>query len=87
MAAGCCVVASQLPHLAGVVEHGVNGFLFPPGDVAALRAILTELLADPARCAAVGRAAAKTVQARFGVQHEVEHLNALYAGLCDEAAR
>ncbi len=35
MAAGCCVVASALPHVPGVVEHGRTGFLYPPGDVVA----------------------------------------------------
>ncbi len=44
MAAGCVPVASHLPGVADVV--GNEGFTFPPGDVRALRDILTRLQAD-----------------------------------------
>src|SRR6185436_10673314 len=40
MACGCCVVASALPYAREVVEDGRTGFLYPPGDVEALRAVL-----------------------------------------------
>ncbi len=48
MAAGCAVVASDLPSLAEVVEDGETALLTPPGDVAALAAALRRLQADPA---------------------------------------
>jgi glycosyltransferase involved in cell wall biosynthesis len=54
MACGVPVVgaaASALPHL---IHHGANGFLFPPGDAAALAAGLTAVLADPDRAAMLG---------------------------------
>lgn len=55
MASGRPVVgadAAALPHL---VRHGDNGYLFPPGDVAALAARLIVVLTDPDRAAAMGR--------------------------------
>ncbi len=78
MAAGCCVVASALPHVPFVVEHGRTGFLYPPGDVMALREILAMLMADPARAAQVGRAAAEEARRRFGLDREAAALLAAY---------
>jgi mannosyltransferase len=79
MAAGCCVVASKLPHVPKLIEHGRTGFLYPPQDVEALRALLNELMKDPARCEAVGRAAAEECRARFDIAREAKQLAELYA--------
>lgn len=78
MASGCCVVASRLAPMEQVIDHGRTGFLYPPGDVAALRSILGELLADPRRIEEVGRAAAAEARVRFGVEHEAGALIAAY---------
>jgi mannosyltransferase len=78
MAAGCCVVAAKLPAMAEVIRDRQTGFLFPPGDVAALRSILEELMADPARAEQIGAAAAEDVRRRFGVEHEANALLRTY---------
>jgi alpha-maltose-1-phosphate synthase len=45
-----------------IVEDGVTGILVPPGDAAALAEAMVDLLRDPARAAAMGRAGyAKTL--------------------------
>ncbi len=62
MAHGRPVVASATGGLLDLVEDGVTGLLVAPGDVAALRAALERLLADPelrARMGAAGRARAR----------------------------
>ncbi len=79
MASGCCVVAAALPHYPELVEHGVTGYLYPAGDVAALVGLLEPLLDRPARAAEVGRAAAREVRARWTLGTEVEALRAVYA--------
>lgn len=79
MASGCCVVAAALPHYPELVEHGVTGFLYPAGEVAALVALLEPLLADPAKAEAVGRAAATEVRARWTLGAEVAALRGVYA--------
>ena len=78
MASGCCVVAAALPHYPELVEHGLTGFLYPPGDVPALVGVLEPLLAEPSRAEAVGRAAADEVRARWTLDAEVQALRALY---------
>jgi mannosyltransferase len=81
MASGCCVVASALPYARQVIEHGRTGFLYAPGDAAALRAVLEPLLADPASTERVGAAAAVEAQARLGVDREAAALMEAYRSL------
>ncbi|WP_370459179.1 glycosyltransferase family 4 protein [Aggregicoccus sp. 17bor-14] len=81
MASGCCVVAARLPYSEDAIVHGETGFLYPPGDVPALRSLLASLLADPARARAMGAAAAAAARTRFGVSHEAQALTRVYASL------
>jgi mannosyltransferase len=81
MASGCCVVAARLPYSEDAIAHGETGFLYPPGDVPALRSLLASLLADPVRARAVGAAAAAAARTRFGVSHEAQALTRVYASL------
>jgi glycosyltransferase involved in cell wall biosynthesis len=57
MAGGCAVIASACGGIPEIVEDGVSGVLVPPGDPDRLRQALSELVADPARRAALGAAA------------------------------
>lgn len=56
MASGVPVVASAVGGLTDSVVDGVTGILVPPRDPAAIADALGELLADPARRRALGRA-------------------------------
>ncbi len=47
MSCGLPIVASNIMGIPAVVEDGVNGFLVPPGDEAALAARMIRLLFDP----------------------------------------
>ncbi len=69
MAAGKPVVAPALGALPEIVDDGVTGLLYPPGDLAAAAAALRTLHADPARAAALGAAARHRVAARFHPDH------------------
>jgi glycosyltransferase involved in cell wall biosynthesis len=54
MASGTPVVASRVGGLPEVVEEGVTGYLVPPGDVAALRGRISDVLADPVAAGSIG---------------------------------
>jgi glycosyltransferase involved in cell wall biosynthesis len=64
---GLPVVASRVGGLPEVIEDGITGLMFTPGDDAALAAVLADLLAAPARRHALGAAARARVEARFSV--------------------
>ena len=66
MASGTPVVASDVASLPEVVgTDGTCGLLVPPGDVAGFAAAIATLHADPARRAAMGRAARERAVNRF----------------------
>ncbi len=79
MASGLPVVASAVGGNVELVEDGVNGRLFAPGDVAALAAILAEYVAAPALRATHSAAARRVALDRFSLSAMVEG----YAGVYD----
>ena len=78
MAYGRPVVATRVGGLVDAVEDGVTGLLVPPGDVAALRRALEQLLADGTRRSDLGRAARAFAQAALGGTTTGEALGVAY---------
>ncbi|HZH04754.1 MAG TPA: glycosyltransferase family 4 protein [Myxococcaceae bacterium] len=83
LASGCCVVASALPYVPSLIEHGRTGFLYPPGDVGALTEVLEPLLQEPERAEAVGRAAAEAARPKLGLEQEAASLASVYRSVLD----
>jgi hypothetical protein len=75
---GVPVVASDVASLPEIVEDGVTGRLVPPHDTGALREAVAELLSNPERRAAMGRAAAARAAARFTWEQAAERAVAAY---------
>ncbi len=87
-AAGLPLLASASGGLCDQVEEGVNGHLFPPGDVDAQAGLMLALARDPARRARMG-AAARDLAARFDSDAMAARLEAeivAVLGLPDSAA-
>jgi glycosyltransferase involved in cell wall biosynthesis len=91
MSRGVMPVVSRVSGADELVEEGVSGLLFPPGDETALAARLEESLAmTRERRRATGEAARTAVRARFTLEKVVErHLtlyrNLIEAGPCPKA--
>ena len=81
MAAGRPVVASSTGGIPEVVRDGVDGRLVPPADPVALADALAEVLLDPARAGAWGRAGSARVDAEFRVERMVDETVAAYRGV------
>ena len=62
------LVAADLPALREIIEPGVSGELFPPGDSVALASLLSDLLADDARCTALASAGREWVTAERTIE-------------------
>lgn len=65
MAMGVPAVCTAVGGLPEMIEDGVTGRLVPPKDPAALAAAVADVLSDPERMRAMGRAARQRLEDRF----------------------
>jgi glycosyltransferase involved in cell wall biosynthesis len=61
-ASGLAVVAGASGGVGEAVADGITGLLTPPGDAVAFAAAVRSLVADPARCAALGAAGRRKIE-------------------------
>ena len=73
-AMGRAVVCTRVDGQRDALEEGVNGVFVPAHDAAALRAEILELIADPERTEAMGRAARRSAETEFGMARWVAAL-------------
>ena len=83
-AAGLPVIASRLGSMAELVEHGVTGLLFPPGDAAALHAAMRWADDHPQEMAQMGRHARARYDALYTPETNHAALLAIYRAARDE---
>jgi len=79
MASGTPVIASAIGGVPEIVRDGETGFLVPPGDVAALRERLAQILRDAELAARLGGNAREDVLSRFTWRHVAERCLQAYA--------
>lgn len=84
MAAGLPVIATAVGGLQDTVLDGVTGRLVPPRRPDLLAEAINELLADPARRQAMGRAGRERVLARYGWNSIAEQTEGCYRGVLAE---
>ncbi len=77
MAFGKPVIATAVGGVPEMIRHGANGLLVEPGDEVALAEALSQLLADPARAARLGREAQRTVATLFTPAQQLQQMTAL----------
>jgi len=65
MASGCACIASDVGGNRFLIQNGISGFLFPPGDREALAAHIRRLRDDPAKRTALGEAAKRRIAEQF----------------------
>jgi glycosyltransferase involved in cell wall biosynthesis len=80
-AAGCCVVAADHGGLPEIITDRETGRLVPPGDVAALAAVLAELRDDEKQRERLGAAAREDVRTRFAPDNLAAAIDSLYKSL------
>lgn len=81
MATGLPVLATAVGGNVELVEAGVVGDTFPPGDACSLAAVIENYVADPARSAAHGAAARRRVMQQFSLQAMVAAYQDVYQKL------
>jgi len=78
MQAGLPVVAARVGQVAEYIEHGASGWLVAPGDGGALARGILDLLDQPERAAALGRAAREHIETMFNWPRLAETLESVY---------
>lgn len=81
MAQGVPAIVSSAGGLPELVEHGVCGFVVPPGEAGPLATALRELAADPERCRLMGQRALEQIQRKFSATRMQAETRALYERL------
>jgi colanic acid/amylovoran biosynthesis glycosyltransferase len=79
MMSGLPVVATQVAGVSELVEDGVNGFLVPPSDVAALGDRIQTLVGDPGLRQRLGEQGKLKVSQAFNIYQEAKKLYQLIA--------
>ena len=82
LAAGRPVVAPRLGQLTDLLQDGVTGLLYPPGDRAAFVERVLELLNDAPQLQVMGRAAAKAAREDFGWDKTANRATQIMLRLC-----
>jgi N-acetyl-alpha-D-glucosaminyl L-malate synthase BshA len=87
MCFGCPSVARRVGGIPEVVEDNATGILVPSADAGALARAVESLIKDPARRAAMGRAAQQRARERFSAEAIVPRYEALYRRVCGGTKR
>lgn len=82
MSHGIPVVASRMGALAYLIEDGVDGLFFEPGNPRDLAEKVTRLWQDPDLCRRLGRAARQKAASLWSPERHFERLQAVYDGVC-----
>ena len=80
-AVGLPVLATRVGSVDQIVQHGISGFLVPPGDVAALSRGLADLMESPDRRADMGRRGRRHIEQHYDIDRLNDRLVKLYSEL------
>ncbi len=78
MSCRCPVVAHDIPAVRDLVLHGHTGLMVPPRDVEALAGAIRQLLADPARAAALAEDGRRHITGHYSWRAVAERYRRLY---------
>ena len=85
MAMALPVVTIDVPALAAIVRPGIDGLLYPEGDVAALVRALEELLESPEHARSLGSSARKRAVEEFSWRRHCGALDRILRGLAPQS--
>lgn len=81
MACGCCVIGSRVGGVPELIENGVSGLVFEPGDIDSLVDRLTTVVDNDELRRSMGQAAAKRAREEFSMEIAAQRTGALYEEL------
>jgi polysaccharide pyruvyl transferase CsaB len=85
--AGLPTIASRVGGVPYLIDHGVNGLLFQPGDVDALAAHMVALCGDPDLRQRLGHRLYEKAKAEYSISSTVERQLEIYQAILRKQAR
>jgi len=82
MAAGVPVIATRGGGIPEIVRDGVDGLLYPMGDVGALIQAITDLASDPQRRASMGHSGRHRIATDFCLETTIDGVEAVLVSAC-----
>lgn len=79
--AGLPTVSSKVGGVSYLIDHGANGFLFPPGDDKALAGHLLTLARDPALRKTMGRKLYEKAKREFSIEATIQRQLEIYEAI------
>jgi glycosyltransferase involved in cell wall biosynthesis len=80
MASGKPVVASSIPGVSDVVDHGKTGYLVPPGDPEKMTKAIDNLLQNPSNATKMGEEGRVTARLRYDWEKVYSSYSNIYEG-------
>ena len=77
-AAGKPVIASKIGGIPELIDHGVDGLLFEPGDAEGLASAMLELIENPDLASEMGRKGREKVEQRYSIEMYMKSLLGIY---------
>jgi glycosyltransferase involved in cell wall biosynthesis len=81
MACGCTVVASRVGGCPELIQHGVEGLLFTPGDQAGLISELRRAIGQPELSRKIAAAGAARIREQFSMEASARRMSDIYERL------
>jgi len=78
MSSGIAVIASRIGGVPLVIEHGVNGMMFTPGDSRQLADLIKKLILENTKRVELGNSARKSIEERHTWQQTCRRLQSLF---------
>lgn len=83
----CATVATAVGGVPVLIDHGINGFLFEPGDDAALAAHLAELYSNREMCREMGKRLHEKAIATYSIEATLKRQTEIYENVLRREAR
>ncbi len=84
MAASLPVVGARSGATPELVENGVSGYIYEPGNIRELAESLEKLLDDPEKAESMGRSGRERVERLFDIRHNADAMAELILGACEK---
>lgn len=78
MGCGLPIVSTKVGGIPKIVQHGINGYLYEPGDSENMAQAIINLLTNNSERIKAGQASAAIVQKKYSLQHNIDKIKKIY---------